>query len=489
MTQYGQGSGIHLAVGGLIDCAGNDSYTMHTGLGTGGSHDFAASILHDRGGNDQYFGNSSCNGGSLTNSAVIFIDRAGDDTYAARREGGINFGRPERGFVSIGVLVDLGGNDDYLGIMDNGMLWNQTDVGVGWDITPPPVPEGTVEAPPERGGLGENVPMPEIISYQGELTQEVFTELWDIATRWAVGDNRFIVPKAIDRLIAFGPPVLPFISEEFKDDRSGLAYGPFNTILGAVIAQDREGVLDILRTNLKSGDYVRMRVAMAAITEMKLMDLESDVAALMDDPDPANQRRAIGTLAAIGSHFADERLKANLDPAGDEALIKACMDSLFMLENADYALVRPLLSFPYITVREDLVSKLIEKTDIYAQDFRNELQQAANPSGIASSFAPLDIRGLRSILKIWSKATLVPVEADVDAITALLDHEDWGVRADAIRVIRHWQKAAEEAFAGGGDPSAALLVLDLIQPAELKILRMVASETDPYILYSADQGR
>jgi hypothetical protein len=228
---------------------------------------------------------------------------------------------------------------------------------------------------------------------------------------------------------------------------------------------------------------------MAAITDMKLMDLESDVAALLDDPDPYNQRRAIGTLAAIGSHFADERLKANLDPAGDEALIKASMDSLFMLENADYALVRPLLNYPYITVREDLVSKLIEKTDTYAQDFRNELQQGANPSGIASSFAPLDIRGLRSILKVWSKAALVPEEADVSAIMVLLDHEDWGVRADAIRVIRHWQKAAEEAFAGGGDPSAALLVLDLIQPAELKILRMVAAETDPYILYSADQGR
>ena len=205
MTQYGQGSGIHLAVGGLIDVSGNDSYTLHTGLGTGGSHDFAASILQDRGGNDQYFGNTSCYGGALTNSVAILIDRSGDDTYAGRRDGGINFGRPERGFNSIGLFLDMGGNDDYLGDMDNGEMWCQTSVGVGWDVAPPKQPEqeAAAPAPPEPE---KSVPQPEIISYQGELTQDVFDKLWDIATRWAVGDNRYIVPHAIDKLISYGPP-------------------------------------------------------------------------------------------------------------------------------------------------------------------------------------------------------------------------------------------------------------------------------------------
>ena len=59
MTQYGQGSGIHLAVGGLVDVSGHDTYVMHSGLGQGGSHDYAASILHDRGCNDRYLGNTS----------------------------------------------------------------------------------------------------------------------------------------------------------------------------------------------------------------------------------------------------------------------------------------------------------------------------------------------------------------------------------------------------------------------------------------------
>ena len=94
MTQYGQGSGIHLAVGGLVDVDGSDTYVMHSGLGQGGSHDYAASILHDRGGDDRYFGNTSCNGCGLTNSVGIHIDRSGNDTYASRKGGGLNSGRP-----------------------------------------------------------------------------------------------------------------------------------------------------------------------------------------------------------------------------------------------------------------------------------------------------------------------------------------------------------------------------------------------------------
>ncbi|HDS29755.1 MAG TPA: hypothetical protein ENN67_01800, partial [Firmicutes bacterium] len=227
MTQYGQGSGIHLAVGGLIDCSGNDSYTLHAGLGTGGSHDYASSVLHDRGGNDQYFGNTSCMGGSLTNSSVIFIDRSGNDTYAGRREGGINFGRPERGFISIGVLIDLDGNDDYLGIMDNGVLWRHTSVGVGWDVIPEPVVDETEAASVPVESEEPSVALPEIINYEGELTEEVFKELWDISCRWEVGDNRYIVPHARDKLIAFGSEILPYLSKEFDNQRSGLAIRAF----------------------------------------------------------------------------------------------------------------------------------------------------------------------------------------------------------------------------------------------------------------------
>ncbi|MFH1675533.1 MAG: HEAT repeat domain-containing protein, partial [bacterium] len=445
MTQYGQGSGIHLAIGGLIDVSGSDSYMMHSGLGVGGSHDFAASVLHDRAGNDRYFGNTSCNGGALTNSAVIFIDRSGDDTYAGRRNGGINFGRPERGFTSIGILVDLSGNDDYLGIMDNGKLWLQDQTGIGWDVTPPPTPEG--EAPGAPGlpdQPGANVVQPEIIAYEGELTQEVFDELWEIATRWEVGDNRYIVPHAIDRLIAFGPPLLPYLSEEFKDDRSGLALRAFSPILKAIAEQDRAGVLDIIRENLETTDEIRMRVAMAEITDLKASELEGDVAKLLDEPDPYMQRRAIGVLGSIGSHVADEKLLANLNPSYDEALIKVSLDNLFTLDVRAWDLIRPLLEYPTITVREDLIGKLVANPGMYVTELKRELVNSTIPAFGSETPDALSVRALRSVLKVFSKAEIVPDQDCVNSISILLENSDWGVRADAVLVVKHWMEMSIE---------------------------------------------
>ncbi len=489
MTQYGQGSGIHLAIGGLIDVSGDDSYMMHAGLGTGGSHDFAASVLHDRGGNDQYFGNTSCNGGSLTNSAVIFIDRAGNDTYAGRRSGGINFGRPARGFVSIGVLVDLAGEDDYLGIMDNGVLWSQTNVGVGWDIIPPPPPEDVEMTPePERGGLGEDVPLPEIISYEGELTREVFDELWDISCRWEVGDNRFIVPHARDRLIAFGSDVLPFIAEEFDNTRSGLAIRAFDAILPAIAETDREGVIDILRENLLSDVESRQRTALAEISTLMATELEDEIAALLQDPDPAMQRRAIGTLGSIGSHAADEQLLANLHPDNEEALVKVSMEALFKLEVYCWDQLYMLLDYPYIGVRETLIGLLASHMDIYEQALREELLFETGQSPAAYVPPPLSTRALRSILKVYATADFAPDEGLTMPILLLLDHEDWGVRADAVKVILQWKDVADQTLATSGDPSFAMHLQSIVEPLLVELEAHMENETDPYVLFVGEQN-
>ncbi len=492
MTQYGQGSGIHLAIGGVVDVGGNDSYTMHSGLGTGGSHDFAASMLHDRGGNDQYFGNTSCNGGSLTNSAVIFIDRSGDDTYAGRRDGGINFCRPERGFTSIGVLVDLAGNDDYLGIMDNGVLWSHTFEGVGWDIAPPPAPEETAQTIPAAPEEEPNVALPEIIGYQGELNQEVFDELYAIAVRWEVGDNRYIVPHARERLIAFGPKVLPYLSEEFDNDQSGLAVRAFTVILQALLEQDREGVLGVLRTNLASTNRIRRSVALVEISDLKANELESQVALILDDPDPAMQRRAIGVLGVLGSHAADERLLANLDPSNDEALIKVSMETLFTLEVKCWDRLRLLLDFPHITVRETLIGKLAGKPEMYEQELRSELLGSAMPNPGGNS-TPLNSRSLRSLLKIFANGELVPDAGSVEVMHFLLQDEDWGVRADAIKVVNHWEEmtveppaeepAAVDTPAEETVPIDRAAIAQLIKPLVAEVEELLATETDPYVLF------
>src|SRR5690606_38347233 len=107
----------------------------------------------------------------------------------------------------IGLLVDLAGTDSYLadGNQADSSMWSNSQYGVGWDIAPPPDAgdEAAASSGPNQDP-GDDVELPEVIAYEGELTQEVFDELWEIAIRWEVGENRVIVPHARDRIVAFG---------------------------------------------------------------------------------------------------------------------------------------------------------------------------------------------------------------------------------------------------------------------------------------------
>ena len=158
----------------------------------------------DRGGNDHYMGMTSCNGCGLTNSVGLFFDRSGDDTYGGRTDGYMNGGRADRNMSSIGIFVDVAGNDDYLSlVMKDDSVWSQTFYGGGMDVPPPPKPAEEAAAPPPPGPGPEppNLKYPEIIATTAPLDQKVFDELWEISVRWEVGDNRWITPKARQRLI------------------------------------------------------------------------------------------------------------------------------------------------------------------------------------------------------------------------------------------------------------------------------------------------
>jgi len=436
MTQYGQGSGIHLAVGGLVDVSGNDTYVMHSGLGQGGSHDYAVSILHDRGGNDRYMGTTSCEGCGLTNAVGIFIDRSGDDTYGARREGGLNTGRPARDFWSIGVMLDLGGKDDYLGPMEDGGVWRGTDIGVGVDVTLPPPPEKT--GPPEPPPITARIP--DVCTYEGPLTQEVFDKLWEIAVRWEVGDNRVIVPAARQRLVAFGDAVLPYMDGKVETDNSGLELRAFVDVLGKLDATE------FLKRNLASESERRRKVAIYLIGELKAAALADEVVKMLSDKEL--DRRAAAALAAIGSHAGDATLVQWLK--GDGRHAAAAVSALLALEADVYAELRPLLGSPDFAVRGRVVTLLAAHFAKYGDAVRADLAQK-------------DVRALRSVLDVLARAEWVPAESDALALGKLMEHEDWGVRGDAARVIR---KHADR---------------DAMRPAVDALEKRLEVETEPYV--------
>ncbi len=455
MTQYGQGSGIHLAVGGLVDESGNDTYVMHSGLGQGSSHDYAGSVLHDRGGNDRYLGNTSCNGSALTNSVGLHIDRSGDDLYAARREGGVNVARPARGFGSIGVLLDLGGRDDYLGAPadDAGRL--HTDLAISLDLdSAPPATSPTTDAATADADLA---PIPAICSFEGELTAAVFDELWALAVRWEVGDNRRIVPIARARIASFGPAALPHLHRVFGKSEGGLAIRGFAGVLRPLAEAGHEaGVHDLLRTNLASGEEARVTVALQTITEARFERLAADVAALLDAEDRRIARRAAGVIRALGATEGRETLLGWLDSDGDPRDLAAALEALLGGGADVYAAARPFLDHPDASVRGRLIALLAARPGDYADDVRADLARADLPRRVR--------RGLLDVLR---RADLAPTDADVAGVAAWIDASDAGMRSDAARLLRTWAARADAPASLG--------------PALARLEAALASESDSFV--------
>ena len=135
-TEYAQGAGIHLSNGILVDRSGDDHYCSRLGPAQGEGHDFAVGILLDKKGNDSYM-TSGGQGIGLTNSFGLFIDDEGNDVYAINEK---NFGQGmanwSRGFLGIGVFLDLQGEDRYPRISpaENNESWIQDEYGIGIDI-------------------------------------------------------------------------------------------------------------------------------------------------------------------------------------------------------------------------------------------------------------------------------------------------------------------------------------------------------------------
>lgn len=139
---YAQGCGIHLSTGILIDRGGTDFYNCtYGGNAQGAAHDLSVGILIDKNGNDTYIGRGNNQGSAITNAFALFIDSEGDDVYYTLPKGGQGIGGEARGYGSIGVFLDLGGNDFYSEPTlnpdcgtGNNARWIKGNKGAGIDI-------------------------------------------------------------------------------------------------------------------------------------------------------------------------------------------------------------------------------------------------------------------------------------------------------------------------------------------------------------------
>jgi hypothetical protein len=133
--QYAQGNGTHLSLGALIDISGDDLYSAK-GVSQGCGHDLAFGLLLDCAGNDQYNAFDLSQGAGSANGVGMLIDLKGDDAYMARVKGNTHgYGNPRREYGSIGLLLDLGGQDFYRGYGADDSYWvTQSKWGIGADL-------------------------------------------------------------------------------------------------------------------------------------------------------------------------------------------------------------------------------------------------------------------------------------------------------------------------------------------------------------------
>lgn len=132
--QYAQGAGTHLTLGILEDRSGDDVYISH-GVSQGCGHDLALGFLYDKSGNDDYVTCDLSQGAGSANGIGILIDEDGDDGYYVEKKHNTQgYGNPRRDYGSIGIFLDLSGNDHYDGNGKDSTWWTiPSKWGVGID--------------------------------------------------------------------------------------------------------------------------------------------------------------------------------------------------------------------------------------------------------------------------------------------------------------------------------------------------------------------
>jgi len=135
---YSQATGAHFCIGVLVDEGGDDKHfaeeNAHSDISW--AHDFTVSILLNVDGDDHYRLRDGGLAYSINRSVALLIDTGGDDVYEAEEVPRPGYARNDERFrarggvstyfadtTSIGLFLDLGGDDRYWGDLKNDTHW------------------------------------------------------------------------------------------------------------------------------------------------------------------------------------------------------------------------------------------------------------------------------------------------------------------------------------------------------------------------------
>ena len=95
-------------------------------------------LLEDWRGDDNYATGDLSQGAGNANGIGILFDFGGNDNYEVRKQANTNgYGDYRRDYGSIGVFIDLSGEDSYAAGYENRSYWVKSKYGVGADLERP----------------------------------------------------------------------------------------------------------------------------------------------------------------------------------------------------------------------------------------------------------------------------------------------------------------------------------------------------------------
>lgn len=308
---YAQSSAMHLTSAYLFDLSGDDGYLTQFGAAQGIGHDYGLAFFLDRSGNDVYAARDARPGTGVSNGIGIFIDSGGIDRYS----GEPGFAQAARSMMSLGVFVDLDGDDLYPGGMSNGaaIVAPQTAIRSDEPTTQKPGASETPAPPPAPG----SIPKP---------ADSEIAKLYDTATGWRVGSSQKAVDDSINQLIGIGVPAFEWMvaNRLASVDRLAVrawarivngigidavaalgrkALGGTDKELEAVIRIGAEGniadIAAVLPRVIKEKPALR-DLAIRAAGTLKARGCVDAILPTLFQADPFTQRTAMAALAEIG---------------------------------------------------------------------------------------------------------------------------------------------------------------------------------------------
>ncbi|MHC5049020.1 MAG: HEAT repeat domain-containing protein [Planctomycetota bacterium] len=408
LGQYGQGGGIHLATGCLLDLKGQDLYYNMHGVGTGGAHDWAVGLLVDREGDDYYAGSGGTMGGSLTNSFALLIDARGNDGYCAvKGRHVVGGGRSARGMGSIGLFLDLAGKDMHDTRERDGAVWTQETYGAGIDLADEPKPKG---APPARPRLSKE----EANKRVDEKAGEDLEKLWALASEWAVGEMADVVPVAIERLVAKGPPAM-----EKALSRVGTRDGLELRAIQVVLKRFKEPSVAPLVEMLKDDDRRRRSQAAGLLADLEATQAVDEIVGLFADK--KTKIAALDALARLGNAVLWPDVAPLLEDESERVRVAAirCLQKLKAVKAA-----RTLLS--RLTVAEMFTVRFA------AEDVLVSFGEPAVEPLMSLARAAPDLTSRRHAIRALGR--IAPAAAEGLLWEAMRD-PDWRVRFDAAGAL------------------------------------------------------